>query len=117
MFLVGAGWRAGSGSPRATTTALAGEHVAFLTPFCAVSTVVRRGEPCCHWTVLNGLILLLALLTPLLQGGGRLCHLTGHTWTFRAPSVVSNDAMWCGLIPASVGVKVLAFTWPVLVDC
>lgn len=103
--------------PGATTAAPAGEHVAFLTPLCAVSTVVRRGEPCGHWTVPNGLILLLALLTPLPQGGGRSCHPTGHTWTFRTPSVVSSDAMRWGLIPASVGVKVLAFTWPLLVDC
>lgn len=69
---------------------------------CAVSTVVRARATLATGRCRAGLILP-ALLTPLPQGGGRSCHPTGHTWTFRAPSVVSSDAMRCSSYRLSGG--------------
>lgn len=91
VFLVGAGWRAGSGLP-------GGHHHSplastWLLPYFlfAVSTVVRRGSLCL--TVLNGLILLLALLDTTAAGGGRPCHPTVGTRGRPGPLRVSSDGV------------------------
>lgn len=104
VFLIPAGWRGGFRFPTRPQLTSSGWQVRgyFLIPFHVVSTVITWTQRCYHCIVADVLILHLALLTPLQQGGGQAGYPPRQVWVeVQAPHRVSTDTIGWASLPLS----------------